>query len=89
MKLKYNFVVRKVNDRAVAVAVGDDCTKFNGMVKLNPTGEFVFNMLNTGDVSMADIVAAVIEKYDVDEKTATDAVSVYVDSLRKSGLIEE
>ena len=89
MKLKYNFVVRKVNDRAVAVAVGDDCTKFNGMVKLNPTGEFVFNMLNNGDVSMADIIAAVVAKYDVDEKTATDAVEAYVESLRKSGLIEE
>lgn len=89
MKLKYNFVVRKVNNRAVAVAVGEDCTKFNGMVKLNPTGEFVFNMLNSGETTMADIVAAVISKYDVDEKTATDAVSVYVDSLRNSGLIVE
>lgn len=89
MKLKYNFVVRKVNDRAVAVAVGEDCAKFNGMVKLNPTGEFVFNMLNTSNVSMADIIAAVIAKYDVDEKTATEAVTVYVDSLRNSGLIEE
>ena len=89
MKLKYNFIVRKVNDRAVAVAVGEDCVNFNGMVKLNPTGEFVFNMLNSGDVSAADIIAAVIEKYDVDEKTATDAVNAYIDSLRSSGLIEE
>lgn len=89
MKLKYNFIVRKVNDCAVAVAVGDDCTKFNGMVKLNPTGEFVFNMLNSGNVSMEDIISAVVTKYDVDEQTATKAVSAYIESLKNSGLIEE
>ena len=89
MKLKYNFVVRKVNDRAVAVAVGEDCTKFNGMVKLNPTGEFIFNMLNNGDVTISDIVSSVMEKYDVDEKIATDAVNTYIGNLKNSGLIEE
>lgn len=89
MKLKYKFVVRKVNDRAVAVAVGEDSANFNGMVKLNPTGEFVFNILNSGDVSMKEIVEKIVEKYEVDEKTATEAVEIYIESLRKSGLIEE
>lgn len=89
MKLKYNFVVRKVGDKAVAVAVGEDCANFNGMVKLNPTGEFVFNMLNSGDVSMADIVSAVVAKYEVDEKTATEAVTAYIESLKNGGLIAE
>lgn len=89
MKLKYKFVVRKVNDRAVAVAVGEDSASFNGMVKLNPTGEFVFNILNSGDVSMKEIVEKIVEKYEVDEKTATEAVEIYIESLRKSGLIEE
>lgn len=89
MKLKYKFVVRKVNDRAVAVAVGEDSANFNGMVKLNPTGEFVFNILNSGDASMKEIVEKIVEKYEVDEKTATEAVEIYIESLRKSGLIEE
>ena len=89
MKLKYNFVVRKINDRAVAVAVGEDSVNFNGMVKLNNTGEFVFNILNSGDASMEEIVSKVVEKFDVDDKTATKAVENYVKNLREYGLIEE
>ena len=87
MKLKYKFVVRKVSGTAVAVAVGDDCVKFNGMVKLNPTGEFIFKMLNSGETTVADIAAAVTNKYDVDEKTATKAVAEYIETLRNRGLI--
>ena len=89
MKLKYKFVVRKVNDCAVAIAVGEDSVNFNGIVKLNPTGEFVFNILSSGDTSVEEIVEKIVEKYEVDEKTATEAVEIYIESLRKSGLLEE
>ena len=45
MKLKYNFVTNEVADKIVAVAVGDDLSKFNGFIKMNGTGAFIFNML--------------------------------------------
>ena len=35
MKLRYKFVVRNVSGKPVAVAVGQDNEKFNGMIKLN------------------------------------------------------
>lgn len=89
MKLKYNFVVRKLRDIAVAVAVDGDNTKFSGVIKLNSTGEFVFNMLNTSETTIDDIITAVIKKYDVDKRTATQAVETYIKMLRKNGLIEE
>lgn len=38
---------------------------------------------------MEEIVEKIVEKYEVDEKTATEAVEIYIESLRKSGLIEE
>ena len=54
MKLKYNFVTNKVADRIVAVAVGDDAQKFNGFIKMNDTGAFIFNMLRN-DVTVDEI----------------------------------
>lgn len=89
MKLKYKFVVKSVAGRPVAVAIGDDNAKFNGMVKLNETGEIIFNMLNGDGVSSDDIVKALMEKYSIDEPTARDAVDGFVDNLRTNGLIEE
>ena len=42
MKLKYNFVVNEVAGNMVAVAVGDDVTKFNGFIKMNRKGAEIF-----------------------------------------------
>ena len=62
MKLKYNFVVREIGGKPVAVAVGKDNDKFNGMIKLNSTGEFIFEMLKN-DTTLDEIAAAMAEKY--------------------------
>ena len=45
MKLKYKFVVREIDGTHVAVAVGKDNEKFNGMIKLNKSGAVIFNLL--------------------------------------------
>ncbi len=89
MKLKYKFVVKSVAGKAVAVAVGDDNIAFNGMIKLNETGEFIFNMLNGEGTTLADVSAALMQKYDIDEPTATDAAKGFIDNLSANGLIVE
>ena len=89
MKLKYKFVVKSVAGKSVAVAVGSDNATFNGMVKLNETGEFIFNMLNGEGTTIADISAALMKKYDIDEATATGAAESFVASLNANGLIVE
>ncbi len=45
MKLKYNFVMNKVADKTVAVAVGDDLANFGGFIKMNDTGAFIFGLI--------------------------------------------
>ena len=89
MKLKYNFVIRNVAGAPVAVAVGDGSENFNGMVKLNGSGEFIFNMLKN-ECTLNDIVAAVIANFDgIDSDRATEDVGNFIAYLRDSGLIEE
>lgn len=87
MKLKYDFVVREVAGTKVAVAVGADHEKFNGMVKLNATGEFIFSRL-TANVTADEIVAAMTDKYDVTEDVARAAVADFVAYLRGNDLID-
>ncbi len=89
MKLKYKFVVKSVAGKAVAVAVGNDNAAFNGMIKLNETGEFIFNMLNGAGTTVDEIVAATVAKYEIDESTAAEAVKSFVANLEANGLIVE
>ncbi len=84
MKLKYNFVTNEVADKIVAVAVGDDMTAFNGFIKMNETGAFIFNMLKD-EVTEEEIVTAMIKEYpDATEEEIRSTVKDFVAELIKA-----
>lgn len=89
MKLKYQFVLKEISGKIIAVAVGKDNEQFNGMVKLNSTGGFIFELLNNQALSEEQIVAALSEKYDVPQTQDQDSVSHFLEYLRQSDLLEE
>ncbi len=87
MKLKYDFVVNNVAGDTVAVSVGDTGGRFNGYIKLNETGAFIFDMLKC-DVTREEIIAAILKEYS--DATTTDAeetVDEFIDKLQKAGLL--
>jgi len=89
LSLKYKFVVREIDGTHVAVAVGKDNEKFNGMIKLNSSGFFIFNLLKNGDVDLDEIVSKLVEKYDVSAENATEVVNAFLDPFKKNNLLEE
>lgn len=89
MKLRYKFVVRNVGGRPVAVAVGRDNEKFNGMIKLNPSGEYIFKLLRDGDYTQTEVVSQFAAQFCIAEEIAMPAVLSFVEQLRLNGLLEE
>ena len=89
MKLKYKFVIREVSGQSVAVAVGTDYEKFNGMVKLNKTGAYIMELLNSGDKSQQELVTALTDRYEVTAERAEANVKSFLDILRQGGLLRE
>lgn len=89
MKLRYQFVVRNVSSRPVAVAVGRDNERFNGMIKLNPAGEAIFKLLILGTLTQEEIIARFAEQFGITEDTARPSVLAFINELRKSELLEE
>ena len=88
MKLKYNFVTNEVADKIVAVSVGDDLQKFNGFIKMNDTGAYIFNMLKN-DVTEEEIVAAMKKDYsDATEEEIKETVSEFVGKLKDADVLE-
>ena len=81
MKLDKNFVLRRVVDNAVLVPFGQKMIDFNGMISLNKVGAFLAEKLQE-ETTLDALVAAVVEKYDVDAETATADVSRFLDELR-------
>ena len=88
MKLDKNFVLRRVVDNAVLVPFGQKMIDFNGMISLNKVGAFLAEKLQEETTHEA-LVAAVVEKYDVDAETAAADVSRFLDELRANKALAE
>ncbi|MBQ1864394.1 MAG: PqqD family protein [Thermoguttaceae bacterium] len=88
MKLDKNFVLRRVVDNAVLVPFGQKMIDFNGMISLNKVGAFLAEKLQE-ETTLESLVAAVVEKYDVDAETAAADVSRFLDELRANKALAE
>lgn len=88
MKLDKNFVLRRVVDNAVLVPFGQKMIDFNGMISLNKVGAFLAEKLQE-ETTLDALVAAVVEKYDVDAETAAADVSRFLDELRANKALAE
>lgn len=88
MKIKEGFTLMKVGIQNIVVAVGDEAQNFNGMIRLNETGEFLWQYLVRG-ASMEELVSKMLEEYDIDEATAKADINDFVSSLESNGVIEK
>ena len=86
MKVKDGFVVCAVGGKTVAVASGDLCRSFTGMINLNATGEMLFKMLQKGTTE-DEMTAAIVEEYKISETQASADVRKFIAPLQKAGLL--
>ena len=88
MKIKENFMLRKVADSYVVVPVGPAVAGFNGMINLNEAGAFLWGLLEN-ETTIDEVVAQMLNQYEVDEATAKNDVERFVAQLREASLLEE
>ena len=87
MTVKEGFMLKKMGNQAVVVAVGTASKVFNGMIKLNESGEMMWNLLVDG-ATEDDLLEAVLEAYEVDPQVAIKDVEKFIETLKKPGIIE-
>ena len=88
MKIKEGFVTRKIGDKILAVAVGERSRKFNGMITINETAQFIWKCLEK-DTTVDKVTQKVIEQYSIDEATARQAVENFIFELKQNELLDE
>lgn len=88
MKLKTGFVLRKVADTYVVVAVGTEAKKHNVMITLNETGALLWEKLSE-DATEDSLTNAILEVYDIDEATARKDVKAFIAKVKSEDLIIE
>lgn len=87
MKLKKDFVLRRLADCNVVLSIGEGAANFNQMTTLNETGRFLWEQLQT-EKTIDQLVAALQEEYEVDEQTAYQHVQAFTNKLKEEGYLE-
>ena len=89
MKIKNGFVLEKVGTGYLAVAVGERAKDFSGLVRMNGTGAFFWELLSETDMTKEELLARVLSEYeDVSEEQVLADINSFEAMLRENGIIE-
>lgn len=87
MKIKNDFIVKEISGSTVVIPVGNRVADFNGMLKLNETGVFLFNLLKN-DTTIEALVQSLVNEYEVTKEKANEDVITFVNKLKEADIIE-
>lgn len=88
MKRSTEFLLREVAGTQVLVPLGAAAVSFPGMVTLNSTGAFIWELLEQPQ-TMQTLTEALMDHYTVDQETAQKDVEGFVNKLIPIGAILE
>lgn len=88
MKQNPNFLLRDVADSLVIVPVGAAAVDFPGMITLNATGKYLWELLET-EQTMNSLVEAMLQRYEVTEQLARNDIEAFLKRLRIAGALLE
>ena len=87
MKIKEGFVVRKIANQYMAVPVGARAKELHGMIGLNETAAFLWELLKEDRTEEA-LAALLFEEYEIGEVEALEVVRRFCKSLQEEGVLE-
>lgn len=87
MKIKEDFLLRKVADSYVVVPVNKMTLDFNGIINLNETGAFLFGLLQDG-AQKEELVERLLEEYDVTPEKAECDVEKFIAKVKEADILE-
>jgi hypothetical protein len=86
MKIKDGFMLREVASQTMVVAIGEASKTFNGIIRLNPTGKFLWEKLQS-DTTIEELTSAMTSEYDIDEATANEDIIEFINILKGADLL--
>lgn len=87
MKIKENFILRELCGNYIVVAVGAQTLDFQGLIKLNECGAFLWKQMADTDVTEEALLQALLAEYDVDEARAKADLEAFIHSLKEADLL--
>lgn len=82
------FVVRQIAGETIAIPAGPAARELSGLLALNGSGTFLFDLLQTEQTEQS-LVQAMLDNYEIDPSTAQADVLEFLEILRMNGVLIE
>ena len=86
MKVEKEFVLREIAGDYIIIPTGKTVLDFNGLVTVNEVGVSLWKMLQE-DVTFEELVAGILDEYDVDETVAREDIREFLDKMTEGGIL--
>lgn len=87
MKIKNGFVKKDVAGMHIVVSA-DSSSDFDGIITLNDTGAFMFDLLVSG-ISEKELADRLVDEYEVEREIAEADTAAFIKKLDDAGLLEK
>lgn len=87
MKIKDGFAMRNISGSNIVVPVGKTAKEFNGMITLNSTGGFLWEVFRNG-ATKDEALKKLTDTYDVSEERASEDINKFIKMLKENDLVE-
>ena len=74
--------------RLLAVAVGGRADSFSGLVRMNGTGAFLWNLMVEQDITREELLDKLLATYEVSKDVALADIIAFETKLRDGGILE-
>lgn len=88
MRIKEDLMLRNIQGEWVVIPMGERLLEFNGIMKLNESGAFIWEQMKEGKPKEM-IKKRMLEEYEVDEKTLDLKLDEFIDTLKEANILEE
>ncbi|MBQ9147700.1 MAG: PqqD family protein [Rikenellaceae bacterium] len=89
MKIDSKVKVRDIAGEKVVIMQGHLGADLTRIIQLNGSSQWLLEQLSGREFEVADVVALLTSRYDVDELTATTDAEKWVEQLREHKMISE
>ncbi len=81
VRAKDGFVIQKMMNDYMILAIGDNAQDYHSIIQTNETGAFYWNMIEKG-TTLEEMVKATLERFeDLDEPTARQDIQEFLESI--------
>ena len=86
MRIQKELIKSEIGGEAFLVPLGKTSYEFSGLFALTELGSFIWDLLPEAE-SAEEILEKILAEYDVDRATAETDLNLFLDKLRKMGII--